>query len=85
MNIPGFTAEASLFHGDVRYQSTAEANIYRGIVQPAGSSVFNPDVPVLDIFPPGWGNCLKYVCTTRVVKRDPLVVWRDCNWVSAIC
>jgi hypothetical protein len=29
MNMPGFTAEASLFHGDVLYQSksTAEASI----------------------------------------------------------
>jgi hypothetical protein len=35
MNMPGFTAEASLFKGDIRYQTTAEATVYGGVVQPA--------------------------------------------------
>jgi hypothetical protein len=51
MKMPGFTAEASLFNSDVRYQSTAEASVYGGIVQIASpfSDVFDPDrlVPLL--------------------------------------
>jgi hypothetical protein len=35
MNTPGFTAEASLFKGDMSYQATAEATIYGGVVLPA--------------------------------------------------
>ena len=44
MNMPGFTAEASLYNGNVRYQSTTEATRYGGLVQPAQvfSDVFNP-------------------------------------------
>ena len=47
MNMPGFTAEASLFSVRTRYQATVEASFYGGIVQPAQvSDVFNPDRPV---------------------------------------
>ena len=35
MNMPGFTAEASLFNGDVRYQATTAATVYGEFVQPA--------------------------------------------------
>jgi hypothetical protein len=42
MNIPGFTAEASLYNVSARYRATAEASFYGGIVQPAGSDVFDP-------------------------------------------
>ena len=40
MNMPGFTAEASLFNGDVRYQATTAATVYGGSVQPAISDVY---------------------------------------------
>jgi hypothetical protein len=54
MNMPGFTAEASLFSVSTRYQATAEATVYGGLVQPAQfSEVFIPHRPLLDlIFPP---------------------------------
>ena len=35
MNIPGFSAEASLFNVNTRYQATTEASFYGGIIQPA--------------------------------------------------
>jgi hypothetical protein len=38
MNTPGFTAKASLYNGNVRYQSTAEATVYGGLV----SNLLNP-------------------------------------------
>jgi hypothetical protein len=51
MNMPGFTAEASLLNSDMHYQSTAKATVYGGIVQLASpfSDVFDPDrlVPFL--------------------------------------
>jgi hypothetical protein len=40
MNMPGFTAEASLFNGDVHYQATTAATVYGGFVQPAFSDVY---------------------------------------------
>jgi hypothetical protein len=48
MNIPGFTAEASLFNSDVRYQSTAKATVCGGIVQLASSfsDAFDLDRPM---------------------------------------
>jgi hypothetical protein len=48
MGLPGFTAEASLYNGDLRYQSTTEATCYGGLVQPAQdfSTVFDPDRPI---------------------------------------
>jgi hypothetical protein len=61
MNIPGFTAEASLFNGDMRYQSTTEATVYGGIVQPAGD-VFDPNRPIY---------CLKLKCV-HLANRNPI-------------
>jgi hypothetical protein len=70
MNIPGFTAEASLFNVSTRYQGTAEAGFYGGLVQPASlfSNVFYPDqpVPVLSsqlFYPNRPFFCLRTVCT----------------------
>jgi hypothetical protein len=40
MNMPGFTAEASLFNGDIHYQATTAATVYGGLVQPAISDVY---------------------------------------------
>jgi len=47
MNIPGFTAEASLCNGNVRYHATTEATFHGGLVQPASpfSDRINPDRP----------------------------------------
>ena len=80
-NIPGYTAEASLFNVSTRYQATAEATVYGGIVQPA-SDVFFPNRPVPGLSFPFWGNCLKLVCTVHFVHGLPV---RECRWVNAIC
>ena len=84
MNMPGFTAEASLHNGNARYQATAEATVYSGLVQPAGpfsdSIGLDQDRPYL--YHPFWGNCLKYVCTPYFVHG----LWmKECRWVHAIC
>ena len=67
MNIPGFTAEASLFNVSTRYQATAEASFYGGLVQPA--QIFSDSTtvsggPIFHLPQP----CLKYVCWPRVAK-----------------
>ena len=86
MHMPGFTAEASLYNGNVRYQSTTRATFYGGIVQPAGpfsNVVSDPGGSSFPhIFPPGWGNCLKRVCWTHWSRGLRFV---ECQWVSAIC
>ena len=38
--MPGFTAEASLFNGDMNYQATTAATVYGRFVQPAISDVY---------------------------------------------
>lgn len=55
MNIPGFSAEASVFNVATRYQATAKGTFYSGLVQPAGpfSTVFHPERPIF---------CRKRVC-----------------------
>ena len=84
MNIPGFTAEASVSNVGTRYQAVAEARFYGGIVQPAGpfsdvvSDPYGSSFP--HIFPPGWGNCLKRECVHRY-----LGVCTEYRWVIAIC
>jgi hypothetical protein len=83
MNIPGFTAEASLYNGNARYQATTEATVYGGIVQPAQGDVFYPDRPVFSIIPFRWGNCLKRVCT-RHEYYPGFPVW-ECQWIHTIC
>ena len=69
MNIPGFTAEASLYNGNTRYRAAAEDSFYGGLVQPAGSGVlsdpYGSSVPFLStqlFFPdhPVW--CLTWKC-----------------------
>jgi hypothetical protein len=67
MNMPGFTAEASLFNSDMHYQAITVATVYGGIVQPAGSDVFYPDRlgPFLFsqlFYPSRPVFCLKTVC-----------------------
>jgi hypothetical protein len=82
MNIPGFTAEASLYNGNVRYQSTTEATVYGGLVQPASDLIYQ-DRPYL--YRPFRWNCLKYVCCPYVPPEWPLRVEQKCRWVQAIC
>lgn len=71
MNVPGFTAEASLYNVSARYRATAEASSYGGLVQPAGSPVFDPDRPI-------W--CLRYVCAFW----DPNEPWHCWGWVRIV-
>ena len=84
MKIPGFNAEASLYNGNVRYQATAEATVYSGVVQPAShfsdSIDLDQDRPYLSRYP-RW-NCFKRVCIPRVVHGLRYCEWR---WVHAIC
>ena len=85
MNTPGFTAEASLYSGNMRYQATAEASSCGGTVQPA--QLFSDSTTVsggdssFHLFPPLWGNCLKRVC----VRHYPGLGCVEYQWVHAIC
>ncbi len=46
MNMPGFTAEASLLNSDMRYQATTVAAVYGEFIQPAGMfDVYTPRQP----------------------------------------
>jgi len=83
MNIPGFTAEASLYNVSTCYWVTAKANFYGGLVQPADSGVlsdpygssalfhstqlFFPDHPV-------W--CLKWKCAFKYPDSRLCSDWR---------
>jgi len=89
MNMPGFTAEASLYNGNARYHATAEASFYSGIVQPA--QLFSDSTTVsgggssFHLFRPRWGNCLKRVCVRREELYPGLPVCVEYQWVLAIC
>ena len=84
MNIPGFTAETSLHKGKMRYETTSEATIYGGLVQPASPFSDSIDLdrewPYLSRYL-RW-NCLKRVCIPRVVRGLRYCEWR---WVRAVC
>src|ERR1700677_4379138 len=83
MNIPGFTAESSLYKGNARYRATTEDSFYGGLVQPAGYGVlsdpygssvlflstqlFFPDHPV-------W--CLTRKCAISYPDSRVCRVWR---------
>jgi hypothetical protein len=46
MNMPGFTAEASLLNSDMRYQATTVAAVCGEFIQPAGMfDVYTPRQP----------------------------------------
>jgi hypothetical protein len=49
--------------------------------------MFNPDRQVSGILPPGWGNCLKYVCHLRLHEEPHEDSWVEllCGWKMAIC
>ena len=85
MNMPGFTAEASLYNVNERYQATAQGTVCGGLVQPAGpfSDRIDLDQDRPYLYRPFRWNCLKWVCDHRVVHGLPVLV--NCRWVSAIC
>ena len=90
MNIPGFTAEASLYNGNARNQGTTETTFHGGIVRPVTFS----DATTLDRPMFGrarrWGNCLKPTCRTVLIKDQYgqiIAVKYECGdpWKIAIC
>lgn len=78
MNMPGFTAEASLFNGDMHYQATTATTVHGGVVRPAlfggrVSDIYVPQTPYLlchleyrcQIYDPVFGCVVRaweYVC-----------------------
>jgi hypothetical protein len=80
MSIPGFTAEASLYNGNVRYQATTEGGFYGGLVQPASpfSDVIYRDRPVLSLF--GLSSPYLYCWELRCFEESH--VGRICLWVN---
>ena len=71
MNIPGFTAEASLYNVSARYRATAEAAVYGGLVQPALSDR-------IELYPIRW--CLKWDCFDIPPYYAPICVRRLGIW-----
>jgi hypothetical protein len=86
MTMPGFTAEQSLYKTDERYLATADTSSNDGLVRLAYSDTLDEETSLspLMLKLPEY-NCLKKVCTLRVVKRWPLIVVQECRWVHAIC
>jgi len=87
MHMPGFTAEASLYNGNVCYQSTTRATFYGGIVQPAASDVFHPERPAPFLstqlfYPDRPIRCLKWECLLWN-PNDPLHCYPGA-WVRRI-
>jgi hypothetical protein len=96
MNMPRFTAEASLYNVSARYRATAKAAVYGGLVQPAGSDVLSDpsgSLPVLstELFHPDWPVwCFKRVCKdiAPAGQRPNLLCWQTIgiwNPVTARC
>jgi len=93
MTIPNFTAEASLFHINVRYQAHIAPG-FKDEIQPAQSDVFHPDRPLpflySDVYHPRPLYCLKRRCTNvappgyppKLLCRWELGFW---NRVTASC
>ena len=76
MNIPGFTAEASLFDSAVGYRATSELRLYGEPVQPAQSDMYLPHdpprvTPDLSNYHPRPFPCLKRTC----LFWDPYRPW----------
>jgi hypothetical protein len=85
MNMPGFTAEASLFNVSTCYRATAQAIVYGGLVQPAGDTIpVDRDLLYLLHPYPRW-NCLKWWCPPPRVLPDGKLVLGDCRFVPVIC
>jgi hypothetical protein len=88
MNLPGFTAEASLTKGDADYYAADRAFRGPAVLQPAHSLTYFPhgEVPHLDH--PGVPNCLKWVCKLGQGKGPdniPFLYYHDCMLQSAHC
>jgi hypothetical protein len=73
MNMPGFTAASSLYNVGARYQTTAVARSYGGIVQPAADELYHP-WPLVPL------RCLKWECAFW----DPLESWHCRGWVRRV-
>ena len=88
INMPGFTAEASLSTGDARYQATAEAAVHGGLVQPAfplsDRIDLNQNHPLL--YSPVYRTwplwCLKFKCVDIAPPGYPPKPW--CRQVVGI-
>jgi hypothetical protein len=87
MNMPGFTAEASLHHSNVRYQTATKATFRGAIVQPAQfSDVVDPNPPpsLFCLLHPVfcYTDCLRKICRLRLVSlRDYPQFEEVCEWV----
>ena len=72
MSIPGFTAEASLYIGNVRYQGPAGITTFHDGIVPAIVSEYatleGPSRYGLARRFGRWGNCLKPTCQTVLIK-----------------
>lgn len=88
-NIPGFTAEASLSNGNVYHQSSAEATVDVGLVQPAAEPSDEIDLDQhLPFFSGGLvstGNCRKRVCIHYRESFPGVIVCDQYIWVRASC
>jgi hypothetical protein len=66
MNMPGFTAEASLFKGDMHYQATTVAAGYGEFIQPAAiSDIYTT---IYDLFPTKFPP----ICYPRCLLYNPI-------------
>jgi hypothetical protein len=82
MNIPRFTAEASLTKGIASYHGAGEALLDSAILQLAESHSVYRDHSGLGLFHPGLGNCLK--CLRYSSGWGDLLT--DCShWVVGWC
>ena len=85
MNMPGFTAEASLFNAGTRYQATIEDVFYDGIVRPAQSDTYSPHdyprvTPDRSTYHPRPVPCLLRTC----IFWSPDEPWHCNKWVRSI-
>jgi hypothetical protein len=80
MNIPGFTAEASLSKGERLYYTAGEALLEAAVVQPAQSDVFYPNRPPLALLQP----CFKLVCPEIITRWGDRIHY-PCHWVFGYC
>ena len=86
-NLPGFTAETSLF--DSRgYQVTAEGAGRHGLVTPAALSDeidLEQDLPFAEFGPTTHGNCLKRLCVHTHEYYPGLPVCDRWIWIWGNC
>jgi hypothetical protein len=86
MNIPGFTAEASLAKGNTLYRTTGEAPLDSASLRPAQSETIDPNHVALGlVHHPGVGNCLKKVCPLIRTPFGDIIRSPWCHWVVGWC